>query len=62
MNLETPRDQAGTLGRGHLSDMKRIDYVEVDLDGLRGLSAGELEHAQGGPSSNRITITEVCSE
>ncbi len=62
MNLETPRDQAGTLGRGHLSDMKRIDYVEVDLDGLRGLSAGELEHAQGGPPSNRFSITGVCCQ
>ena len=37
MNLENPRDQEGTLGRGHLSDMKRIDYVEVELDGLRRL-------------------------
>jgi hypothetical protein len=27
-------DAAISLGRGHLSDMKRVDYVEVELDGL----------------------------
>jgi hypothetical protein len=42
--------------------MKRIDDVEIELDGLRRLAVGELEDTEGGPPSNRITITEVCSK
>jgi hypothetical protein len=42
--------------------MKRIDYVKVELDALRRLAVGELEHAQCSPPSSRITITEMRSK
>jgi hypothetical protein len=31
MNLEHARNQQRTLGRGHLSNMQRIDDVEIEL-------------------------------
>ena len=57
MLLEHARDQERTFGRCHLGDMKRIDDVEVELDGLRRLAVAELEDTEGGAPSNRITIT-----
>jgi hypothetical protein len=53
MVLEHTRNQQRTLRRGHLGDMKRIDYVEVELDGLRWLAVGELEDTQRRPPGRR---------
>jgi hypothetical protein len=60
--FEHAGDQEATLGRCHLSHMQRINDVKVGLDGLRRLAVGELEHAQRGQPSNRITITEMGSQ
>ena len=62
MDLKHARDQEGTLGRCHLSDMKRIDHVEVKLDRLRRLAVRQLEDTQRGTPSNRITMTEMSGQ
>jgi hypothetical protein len=62
MLLEHAGDEERTPGGGHLSDMKWIEDVEVELDGLRRLAVAELEDTEGGTPSNRITITEMGSQ
>jgi hypothetical protein len=62
MVFEHTRDQERALGRCHLGDMKRIDHVEVELDGLRRLAVRELEDTQRGTPGDRITITEMSRE
>ena len=53
MHLEHARNQERTLGRGHLGDMKGIDCVKIELDGLRWLAVGELEDTQRRPPGRR---------
>jgi hypothetical protein len=60
--LEHAREEERTLGRCHLSDMQRINDVNVELDRLRRLAVAELEDTERRPPSNRITITEMRSE
>jgi hypothetical protein len=36
--------------------MKRIDDIQVELDGLGRLAVAELEDTEGGTPSNRITL------
>jgi hypothetical protein len=63
MHVEHTRDQLRPLGRGHLSDMKGIDYVEVELfDYINRTAERLLENTKGSSPSARIAIPEVSSQ
>ena len=59
MNLENPRDQQGTLRRGHASHIQWVDVLEVDLDAVDRPAELELEDLQRAPPRISVALAKV---